>query len=72
MRPVHPSVVLGSPQAPSSACLDGPARSLHNSTPGQWHRVLPLGNVGHGLGSLDLVQNTPDLRNSLEGFKSRK
>lgn len=72
MRPVHPSVVPGSPQAPSSAWLDGPARSLRNSTPGLWHRVLPLGDVGHGLGSLDLVQNTPDLRNSLGGFKSRK
>ena len=33
-----------------------PAQSLHNSTPGQWQRVLPHGGVGHGLGSLDLVQ----------------
>ena len=29
-------------------------------------------DVCHGLGNLDFVQNTPNLRNELEGFKSRK
>lgn len=79
LRPVSPSVSLGPPHAPFSTCMWAPplaawlrahAAQLHPEARST-ARCLSR-DVCHGLGNLDFVQNTPNLRNELEGFKSRK